>query len=99
MSPLFAWPSVPLLARTTFVGTGAALSATALAANEDWLPARSRIPLGLAASVAANDPAAVFTLPSFSVSVATVEATETLESVFDAPPGAFASVHGVVAAV
>jgi hypothetical protein len=40
----------------------------------------------------------VFTLPSFRVSVATDVATDTPESVFDAPPGAFARLHGAVPA-
>src|SRR5262249_46544901 len=83
---------------TTFVGTGAALSATAVAANEDWFPARSRMPFAFVASATVNEPDAVFTVPSFSVSVAIVVATDTLASVFDAPPGALASVQGVVPA-
>jgi len=59
------------------------------------LPARSRIPLALAERAIVNEPDAVLTLPSFSVSVATVVPTLTLASVFEAPPGAFASVQGV----
>jgi hypothetical protein len=40
----------------------------------------------------------VFTLPSFRVSVTTEVATETPFSVFEAPPGAFARLHGPIPA-
>ena len=52
----------------------------------------------MAASATVNVPLAVFTLPSFKVSVATGLATATLASVFPAPPGAFASVQTVAGA-
>src|SRR6476659_9973237 len=96
VSPFVARPSVPPLASTTLVATGAALSATAVAVKDDRLPAASRVPLALLASATVNDPEAVLTVPSFSVSVATVVATDTLASVLPAPPGAFASVQGGV---
>src|SRR5262245_51120960 len=81
------------------MATGAALSATEVAAKDDWFPARSRTPLAFEASATVNDPDAVFTFPSFRVRVATLVATETLASVFATPPGAFAIVHGVVPAL
>ena len=79
------------------VRTGAALSAGAVAANEDRLSAASRMPAAFWARATVNEPTAVFVAPapSFSTSVAVEPLVETLARV--APLGAFESVHGPVA--
>src|SRR4051812_30960793 len=49
VSPLPTWPSVPApLPSRTLVGTGLAPSVGGVAANDAWLPAGVRIPVGLA---------------------------------------------------
>ena len=83
---------------TTFVGTGAALSATAVAAKEDLVARQVPDPVRVRGEGDRERTAAVFTLPSFKVSVATGLDTATLASVFPAPPGAFASVQTVAGA-
>src|SRR5262245_2407763 len=96
VSPLAGVPLLLVSANDT--GTGSALSATAVAANDDWLPAASRIPAALAARATLNPLAWVSTpVPSFRVSDACEPATDTDESV--TPLGWPVSVHGAVPAV
>ena len=78
--------------------TGLAPSAGPVAANEERLPAASRIPVALVARATVKEPTAVSgaPAPSVIVSVATADETETEASV--PPEGTFASVHGVVPA-
>src|ERR671936_750418 len=103
VSPASSWPvRVPVTAPAwgaIDTTTGPAPSDGEVAANDDWLPAASRMPLALAASATVNDPTAVLAAapPSFSVRVAWLPDTLTDASV--PPEGTFASVQGAFPAV
>ena len=71
-------------------------SVGAAAANEDWLPAASRMPVALAARATVNVPTAVFAAPAPSVIVSVAPAPEVATLASVPPLGTFASVHGAV---
>ena len=87
------FPFVLLSSISSAILAGAAASAGAAAANDDWLPAASRIPLAPAASATVKLPTAVSAAPapSVRVSVAMEPLVLTLASV--PPLGTLASVH------
>lgn len=98
-SPGSAIPALLVLLVITSVGTGPALSAGAVAANEDRLPLASRIPVAVAARATVRLPTVVSAapVPSVMVKVARVPATATDASV--PPDGTPLSVHGALPAV